>query len=67
MSAEERCFACGLAFRGGIKTMVETSDLQRVYVGKTCFEYIKAAGGIGYQPPKGGPRLYLFFRMSSHD
>ena len=29
------------------------------YVGPECFRKIKAAGSAGFQPPLGGPRLYI--------
>lgn len=35
--------------------MVDTRDDQLVFVGSECFKQITEAG---WQPPKGGPRLY---------
>lgn len=52
------CFACGRK-TGKTPQLVDTRDDQLVYVGSECFKLIKAAGEGGYQPPKGGPRLWL--------
>lgn len=38
--------------------IVDTRDGQTVFVGSECFKLIKKAGESGYQPPKGGPRLW---------
>lgn len=58
-----RCFACDriLDLR---KTLVDTRDGQTVYVGSECYRHVKRAGEAGYQPPKGGPRLYLINALS---
>lgn len=53
-----KCFACDHAL-GKNPTLVDTRDAQTVYVGSECLKKIKAAGESGWQPPKGGPRLYL--------
>jgi hypothetical protein len=53
----ERCFACGRAL-GRDPTVVDTRDAQRVYVGRGCYRLVVEAGEHGYQPPKGGPRLW---------
>jgi hypothetical protein len=53
---EEPCFACG---RPGATRMVDTRDDQIVRVGSDCYRKIESAGEKGYQPPRGGPRLYL--------
>lgn len=55
----ERCFACDKPL-GENPHLVDTRDCQTVYVGSECFKQISKAGNDGYQPPKGGPRLYLF-------
>lgn len=54
----ERCFACNRTL-GKRPAVVDTRDGQTVFVGRECFKLIKAAGEAGYQPPLGGPRLYL--------
>lgn len=59
MNATEKCFACDRPL-GLRPKLVDTRDGQTVYVGAMCFERIVAAGEAGYQPPKGGPRLYLY-------
>jgi hypothetical protein len=58
---KERCFACGRPLDKW--EQVTTMDGQLVYVGMECYRKIKR--GIrdmktykGYQPPRGGPRLY---------
>jgi hypothetical protein len=53
-----KCFACDRKL-GRNPCLADTRDAQIVYVGSECFKLIKAAGEVGYQPPKGGPRLYL--------
>lgn len=56
--ATGRCFACDRML-GHNPHLVDTRDAQTVFVGSECFKLIKAAGNKGWQPPKGGPRLYL--------
>ncbi len=51
------CFACGRKL-GKKPGRVDTRDDQSVFVGRECFKLVMAAGEKGYQPPKGGPRLY---------
>lgn len=53
----ERCFACGKPL-GARPLAVDTRDDQIVSVGRECAKLILAAGTEGYQPPRGGPRLY---------
>ena len=53
-----RCFACDRPL-GETPALVDTRDAQLVHVGRECYEMVAAAGEAGYQPPKGGPRLYL--------
>ena len=52
-----KCFACDRPIKGQPCT-VDTRDDQTVFVGPDCFKHVMAAGDAGYQPPKGGPRLY---------
>ena len=52
------CFACARRL-GTHPHMVECMDEQTVYVGSECFKKITQAGRAGYQPPLGGPKLYL--------
>lgn len=59
--SNERCFACGRPLRYRLGTQpacADTRDDQIVYVGTECAKLVKAAGENGYQPPKGGPKLY---------
>jgi hypothetical protein len=53
-----RCFACDKKLDSK-PSLVDTRDGQLVYVGSECYKLVAAAGEQGYQPPKGGPRLYL--------
>jgi hypothetical protein len=55
---DDKCFACDKKLKAGKEKMVETSDGQTVYVGSECYRRIKVTGPKGYQPPKGGPRLF---------
>jgi hypothetical protein len=48
------CFACGRKL-GNNPRLVDTRDGQMVYVGSECAKKITKAG---WQPPKGGPKLY---------
>ena len=54
----DKCFACDHPL-GETKHLADTRDGQLVYVGPNCLALIKAAGEDGYQPPKGGPKLYM--------
>ena len=53
-----RCFACDRIIQRKVPFQADTRDDQIVYVGPECFKLVSAAGDAGYQPPKGGPRLY---------
>lgn len=59
----EYCFACGRRLaRPEFVFLSDTTSGGRhyeVHVGPECFEHVKSAGPSGYQPPLGGPRLYL--------
>ena len=55
----ERCFACNRPLRTRNPKRVDTRDAQVVYVGADCFKLVVAAGEGGYQPPLGGPRLFV--------
>lgn len=59
MANFECCFACGRAITRFPPAVVDTRDDQTVYVGPDCFQKVKQAGEAGYQPPRGGPRLWL--------
>ena len=54
---KEKCFACDRPL-GKNPARVDTRDAQTVYVGSECAKLVAAAGDAGYQPPRGGPRLY---------
>ena len=53
-----KCFACDRPL-GKDPRRADTRDDQIVYVGRDCLRRIAAAGEDGYQPPTGGPRLWL--------
>lgn len=66
----KKCFACDKPITAGVINpetlsidpmgfMVDTRDDQTVEVGPECYKKVKAGGEAGYQPPKGGPKLYL--------
>lgn len=57
-SADGGCFSCGKKL-GKKPATVTCEDEQDVRVGSECFKLIQAAGIVGYQPPKGGPKLFL--------
>jgi len=54
----EPCFACGKGMQS-IGRPVDTRDGQEPWVGPDCYQHVKEAGEAGYQPPGGGPRLWL--------
>jgi hypothetical protein len=60
-----KCFACDKPL-GKTQRRVDTRDDQTVFVGCECFRKVQAAGADGYQPPKGGPRLYPMPRTGGH-
>ena len=61
----KRCFACDRKL-GKNPYLVDTRDAQTVYVGSECYKLIRVAGEAGYQPPAGGPRLFLLPRGMSN-
>lgn len=54
----KRCYACDLPIKVGRVQIAFTSDGQKQFVGSNCFKKI-ASMKEGYQPPKGGPRMFL--------
>lgn len=52
-----KCFACNKVL-GQNPKLVRCVDEQTVYVGSECYKKIVKAHD-GYQPSKGGPKLYL--------
>ena len=64
MDQDDKCFACGRGFRRNsygrivFHPMAITIDGQRIFVGHDCHRKIAIAGSHGYQPPRGGPRLW---------
>lgn len=59
----ENCFACGKRLvRPEFVFLTDTvreDQHYEVFVGPECFSKVRAAGEAGYQPPRGGPRLYF--------
>ncbi len=51
------CFACGRRL-GRNPKLVTCIDEQDVFVGTECGKLVEQSKEAGYQPPKGGPRLY---------
>lgn len=62
---DNQCYACGKAFRKNtfgrivFHPEVLTIDGQRQVVGYDCFKKVQEAREAGFQPPTGGPRLYV--------
>ena len=54
------CYACGRDMRcAGFA--VRTSDGQHQEVGKDCYQHVKRGAENGWQPRRGGPRLYTLW------
>ena len=53
-----RCFACDRVIRRKEPLRADTRDDQWVYVGNECAKNVEQAGNAGWQPSRGGPRLY---------
>lgn len=66
MNSHTKCFACNkpLAERRG--QAITSDGAQVVFVGTDCAMKIVKAGTKGYQPPKGGPRLYVIGKQPQH-
>lgn len=62
----QKCFACGKALEL-IRLRVDTRDDQIVFVGPDCFRKVQSAGESGYQPPLGGPRLWMLEELATAD
>lgn len=56
MMMTDKCFACDRLLRKPYRVRCE--DEQFPFVGPECFKKVVKAGKDGYQPPKGGPRLF---------
>ena len=60
----QKCYACDRPFRQNswgrfpFHPTVLTIDGQRQTVGYDCWRRVLGAGINGYQPPRGGPRIY---------
>lgn len=52
------CFACDRKL-GKNPHYADTHEDQCVVVGSECYKAIQEAGESGWQPPKGGPRLWV--------
>lgn len=59
---KERCFACDRPLGKSPKKAV-TIDGSIQFVGNDCADKIARAGFGGYQPPKGGPKLYAYTKL----
>lgn len=62
----ERCYACDRML-GCNPARVMNEDSQIVFVGLECWKRVLEAGAMGYQPPKGGPRLYPMPGVTSEE
>lgn len=60
---DDKCFACGRRLvrpeEAFLTDRLSDGRSYTVYVGPECIKLVKRAGSDGYQPPKGGPRLYF--------
>jgi hypothetical protein len=63
MTGPYECYACGKRTKGvrsfTLTVCLSDDDGRRVPVGPDCHKKTRLAGVRGYQPPKGGPRLYF--------
>jgi hypothetical protein len=58
----DRCYACGKPFRDPNNrqdVFLPDDDHRTVLVGPECFRHVVRAAAVGYQPPRGGPRLFI--------
>lgn len=53
-----KCYACDRVLKKPHTVYTGDDGGQRQFVGAECFQHVLAAAATGYQPPKGGPRLY---------
>ena len=57
---QEPCFACGRAISGRQYWVITEDGGQTVMVGRNCYNEVRKADKAGgYQPPDGGPKLFL--------
>lgn len=63
MTGPYECYACGKMTRGTVKAKRVAFLLDdggaMVFVGPDCHRHIQRGGNSGYQPPRGGPRLFF--------
>ena len=52
----EKCFACGATLK--VWRMAFTIDGQSVFIGSSCAKKTARSGAVGWQPDRGGPRLF---------
>jgi hypothetical protein len=53
----ERCFVCDKPMRSTHRVVTE-DGAQHPFVGPECYRHIRKCGDSGYQPSRGGPRLF---------
>ncbi len=58
---EKKCFACGRKIRNGGYTAHTLDGQKNVLVGSECAKQVYICKGLemGYQPPKGGPKIFF--------
>lgn len=54
-----KCYACGKDVRTTRYAYTADDGQQQQPVGPDCYRAISHFGKSGYQPPRGGPRLYV--------
>ena len=56
---KQRYYACDRAMKpAGAPVYTADDGGQRQFVGPDCYLQVQAAASAGFQPPRGGPRLY---------
>jgi hypothetical protein len=55
---ETKCFACDRPIKRKVPLQAMTIDGQLVVIGSECYRQIGKDPTNGYQPPKGGPKVY---------
>lgn len=55
---KEPCYCCGKKTANPYQAFCEDDNGQEQLVGRDCYKQIKAANSEGWQPPRGGPRMF---------
>lgn len=52
-----KCFSCGAILK--VWRVAFTIDGQSVFIGSSCAKKTARSGSAGWQPDRGGPRLFI--------